>query len=165
MLTFLHATGSFCVSLGCPTPLGRFLGWNDCVGREGCIWSGPPRGSREASQRSHWSPTRLAVHRNHPPPVLGRRRQGDTSAWREWVTSVHLFLLFLSGYIKRKLFPFIFLKKFIFYWSIVDLQCCISFRSAKWFRYIYMHIYVFFFRFFSHTCYYKILSIAPCTAQ
>ena len=36
-----------------------------------------------------------------------------------------------------------------FYWSIVDLHCCISFRCiAKWFSYIYICMYVFFLRFF-----------------
>lgn len=34
---------------------------------------------------------------------------------------------------------------FILHWSIVDLQCRISFRrTAKWFRYTYAHIYSFF---------------------
>jgi len=114
------------------------------VGREGCIQSGPPRGSREPSQRSHWSPTRFAVPRSHLRPVLGRRRQGDTSAWREWVMSVHLFLLFISDY-KKKTVSFYFKKIYLFfYWSIVDLQCCISFRSAKWFRYIYAYIRIIF---------------------
>ena len=35
---------------------------------------------------------------------------------------------------------------FIFYWSIVDLQCCVSFWfTAKWFS----NVYIFLFRFFS----------------
>ena len=33
-----------------------------------------------------------------------------------------------------------FFKKFLFYWSIVDLQCCINFYcKAKWFGYTYIH--------------------------
>ena len=49
-------------------------------------------------------------------------------------------------------------KIFILYW---DLQCCISFRcTAKWF--IYTYIYIFFFRFFSHLGYYRILSRVAC---
>ena len=31
-----------------------------------------------------------------------------------------------------------------FNWSIVDVQCCVSFRcTAKWFSYIYIHIFLF----------------------
>ena len=34
--------------------------------------------------------------------------------------------------------------KTFFYWSIVDLQCCVSFRcTAKWISYTYTHIYSF----------------------
>ena len=48
-----------------------------------------------------------------------------------------------------------------FYWSIVDLQCCVSFRcTAKWFSFIY--IYILFSRFFSIIGYNKILNIVPC---
>ena len=58
---------------------------------------------------------------------------------------------------------------FVFHWSILDLQRCVSFRcTAQWFSYIYMytdtHIYVYF-RFFSIIGYYKILSIVPCAIQ
>ena len=32
---------------------------------------------------------------------------------------------------------------FIFNWSMVDLQCCVSFKyTAQWFSYIYIHIYI-----------------------
>ena len=49
-----------------------------------------------------------------------------------------------------------------FYWTIVDLQYCVSFRCiAKWFRYIYVCVYIYF-RFFSIIGYYKILNIIPC---
>ena len=78
------------------------------------------------------------------------------------------FIFFYYSYqVTQKENCFLLFKKnyLLFYWSTVDLQCCVSFRSAKWFRYVYMHIYVFFFRFFPHICYYKILSIAPCTVQ
>ena len=55
---------------------------------------------------------------------------------------------------------FIFLN--LFYWSIVDLQCCVSFcYTAEWFSYayiyIYTYIYIFFFIFFSIMVYYRIL--------
>ena len=38
-----------------------------------------------------------------------------------------------------------------FYWSIVDLQCHVSFRcTAKWFIYIYVYIYIYFFQILFH---------------
>ena len=47
---------------------------------------------------------------------------------------------------------------FFFYWSIVDLQCCVSIRcTATWFG--------IFFRFFSIIDYYKILNIVSCAIQ
>ena len=37
--------------------------------------------------------------------------------------------------------PFLYFQSFLFFWSIVDLQCCVSFRCiAKW-MYMYMYIY------------------------
>ena len=57
-------------------------------------------------------------------------------------------------------------KKYIFCWSIVDLQC---FRStARWFWYKYTYIYYFwiihilFLKLFSSIGYYKILIMVPC---
>ena len=50
-------------------------------------------------------------------------------------------------------------KNFFFSWSIVDLQCCVSFWCiAKWFSYI-------FFIFFSIMVYYSILNTVPCAIQ
>ena len=50
----------------------------------------------------------------------------------------------------------------IFYWSIADLQCCISFRCAtKWTRYTCIHSL----RFFSHIGYCRALSRVPCALQ
>ena len=52
---------------------------------------------------------------------------------------------------------------FFLNWSIVDLQCCVSFRcKAKWFRYTYIY---FFFIFFSNMVYHRILNIVPCAIQ
>ena len=54
-------------------------------------------------------------------------------------------------------FDVYFILIFISYWSSVDLQCCIRFGgTAKWSSYTY--IYPFFFRFFPHIDYYRILS-------
>ena len=54
-----------------------------------------------------------------------------------------------------------------FYWSIIDLQCCVRFRgTAKWLYILYIiKIYIYFFTFFSFKGYYKILSIVPCAKQ
>ena len=36
------------------------------------------------------------------------------------------------------------IKKFFFYGSVVDLQCCVAFWcTAKWFRYIYTHTHIY----------------------
>ena len=43
-------------------------------------------------------------------------------------------------------------------WSIVDLQCCVSFKcTAKWLTFVY--VYIFFSRFFSFIGYYKIVNV------
>jgi len=46
-----------------------------------------------------------------------------------------------------------------FYWNVVDLQCCVSFRCIQSDSFI--HTYIFF-RFFSFKSYYKIFSIVLC---
>ena len=50
-------------------------------------------------------------------------------------------------------------------WSIVDLQCCVSFcRAAKWISYTYAYVaYIYSFsRVFSHIGHYRVLSRVPC---
>ena len=56
----------------------------------------------------------------------------------------------LHGERKRKKNPSLTSHRpFIFNWSIVDLQCFVSFRcTAQWFRYIYIYIYVYVFLLF-----------------
>ena len=41
-------------------------------------------------------------------------------------------------------FCYHFMLSIIFYWGIVDLQCCVNcYCTAKWFSYTYTHIYIF----------------------
>ena len=77
--------------------------------------------------------------------------------WWSWSTSLILFLVILSflsislllltnfsfqGSIRTWFVFFFFLKFIYFYWSIVDLQCCVNFRcTAKWFSYIYIYFF------------------------
>ena len=62
-----------------------------------------------------------------------------------------------------QVFYIVFYLIFILYWGIIDLQCCVSFRyTAKWFSHTCMFIFS---RFFSHICYYRILSRVPCAVQ
>ena len=55
----------------------------------------------------------------------------------------------------------------LFYWSTVDLQCCVSFRcTASGVQIqLYIYIYIFFFIFFSIMVYYRLLNIVPCAIQ
>ena len=53
---------------------------------------------------------------------------------------------------------------FSFCWSLIDLQCCVSFRCiAKWVSYTY--IYFFFFKILIHTSHYRAFSRVPCAIQ
>ena len=54
----------------------------------------------------------------------------------------------------------IFFKNLNLYWTLLYLQCCVSFRcTAKWFSYTYIYS---FFKFFSYLGYCRIVSKVPC---
>ena len=57
---------------------------------------------------------------------------------------------------------FLFFLTFILYWSIVELQCCVSFGVQQSDLVIHIHVIYSFFRFLSHIGYYRILSRVPC---
>ena len=74
------------------------------------------------------------------------------------------FILFFFLILKFYLFTYLF-----FYWSIVDLQCCTSFRcTAKWFSYTHTHIYILFQIHFPYRLLHKIkysslcYTVGPC---
>ena len=56
---------------------------------------------------------------------------------------------------------------FFFNWSIVDLECSISFGVQQSESVIHIHVSTFFFflRYFSHIGYYRVLSGVPCAVQ
>ena len=109
--------------------------------------------AQNSSMVSHWcrSNDKKNPSLNHikPPPIVP-------------VLSLLLFLFFA---IVLDFF------KINFYWSIVDLQCRVSFCFvAKWISYIYVCVYTHthittVFRFFSHIGHYRVLSKVPCAVQ
>ena len=102
---------------------------------------------------------------------VGRRRSSDPALWL-WCRPSAIALIrslaweppYATGEAlkrqktKKKKLNF---KIFILYWSIVDLQC-VNFRYTA---VIPLNIYSFFFRFFPHIGYYRILSVVPCAVQ
>ena len=74
-----------------------------------------------------------------------------------------LFLMF-SNSIGQKLSFFLSFKN-NFYWDIVDLQCCVSFRCiAKWISFTDTYICSFL-RLFSHIGHYRVWSRDPCASS
>ena len=57
-----------------------------------------------------------------------------------------------------------FYKKIILYGSIINVQCCIGVKWAKWFscKYTYIYSFFFLFRFFSSLGYYRKFNRVPC---
>ena len=108
------------------------------AGRRGC--SGPVSREYCSQQTCPWGCRLTQPLGSYPFPVgtRGNAREGAGSniIERSWDT---------SG--MYEFFTYIFFLSF-FYWSIVDLQCCVSFRcTKKWFSYIHMYIYIFIFLF------------------
>ena len=84
--------------------------------------------------------------------------------WRNIVNQLHFNKKnFKCTFAPKRLINFYLLLFFLSsYWSIIDLQCYVSFKyTSKWYRYI----YVYFFIFFSIIGYYKILNTVHCTLQ
>ena len=66
------------------------------------------------------------------------------------LTSLYLFYSFIIQLYIHRYYSLVHLKTFdvfLFYWSVVDLQCCISFTcTAKWFSYTYCILILFSYR-------------------
>ena len=106
--------------------------------------------------------------KGYPPQYSGLENSldfivhGVAKSWT-WLSSFH-FPQFMGSFGVLIHYCIIFSKIFILYWSAVDLQCCVSFWcTAKLFSYICSH--PFFFRFFPHIGYYRVLSRVPCAIQ
>ena len=136
----------------------------------------------------HWSPPGSSVHgifqarilgwvaisyskgssrpRNRTPvscgSCIGRRILYHWATWE--ALSQFYNLPVCSSYIKaEKDIVTSFLS--FFYWSMGDLQPCLSFWCiTKWFRH-FPYSFPFLFIFFSITAYYRILNIVPCAIQ
>ena len=103
---------------------------------------------------------RLFDHLVQTPPTVagGQVAAPDSNTWahapstapQSLVNGEYYFLAFNSPFYPSLYFCFC----FNFYWSIVDLQCCVSFRYSK-VNQFYIYIYPFFLKFFSHIGHYS----------
>ena len=72
------------------------------------------------------------------------------------ISKLFIIIIFVMGSVITNLF-FILLKFFL-NWSIVELQCCVSFSTV---HQLYIYIYPLFFKLFSHIGHYRVLSSVP----
>ena len=126
--------------------------------REGSLWStAKPPSPLLHPERSRGKPGAQSEGQRTPgaltPPRCPLRHRGGVRApspvlcTTMWTRS-HYLLIYLL----------LLISIFIFYWSIVNLQRCVSSRyTAKWFSYTHTHthtyICIFYFRLFSHLGY------------
>ena len=74
------------------------------------------------------------------------------------IITVHIWFLFPAFSLSIFTYPCL----FNFNWIRVDLQCCVCFSKVIQ---LYIYLYSFFSRFFSHVSYHRILSRVPCAIQ
>ena len=110
---------------------------------------------RSESRKRGWNISSLSAPcasvLRDPDSSLESSVQGSCSHWGQ-----EHFLLLLPLYFDL----------YLFYWSIVHLQCCVNFSyTAEWFNNIYVCVYTFFFTFFCIILYLRVLNIIPCGPQ
>ena len=92
----------------------------------------------------------------HPSYRGGVWKLGINEIFREKISNFYIALSLLLPTILFQIF-------FILYWSIVDLQCCISFRCTE--NVLCIDIDILLFKFFSHLVFYRIASRDPYAIQ
>ena len=81
-------------------------------------------------------------------------------SWRYFLITISINILDLVFYLSGGYVPMPFKKTF--YWSIVALQCCVSFLLCSKVNQSYVYIYTLFLRFPSHLGQHRALSRVPC---